>query len=136
MIPAMSRAHESLTNRLIERASTEAGLGSGEVWGLGQHAGLGLETVEGWTGPPPPTVRESAIAGGRVRGADSLLEARDEGELGGYRREVIVGSDDRVRISETSKFPWRMICSLVIHSASEDRYIGTGWLVGPRTIIT
>ena len=50
--------------------------------------------------------------------------------------EVIIGTDDRVRISPTSSFPWRSICALRITAQDNTRWIGTGWLVAPRTIIT
>jgi glutamyl endopeptidase len=124
-------AHDPVSNRLVERALAESFPGHGGVWELGEHAALGLETVEGWIGPRKPAAREAARADGRVRGIDSLLRPLD-----GYRPEVVVGGDDRVRIRETGQFPWRAICALRIHSASGDQYVGTGWLAGPRTVIT
>ncbi|MBX2891304.1 MAG: serine protease [Saprospiraceae bacterium] len=50
--------------------------------------------------------------------------------------EVIIGTDDRVRINPTTSFPWRAICALRITAANGNRYIGTGWLISPRTVIT
>jgi glutamyl endopeptidase len=50
--------------------------------------------------------------------------------------EVIIGTDDRVRISPTTSFPWRAICALRITARDGSRWIGTGWLVAPRTVIT
>lgn len=50
--------------------------------------------------------------------------------------EVIIGTDDRVRISPTTSFPWRAICALRITAADNTRWIGTGFLVSPRTVIT
>jgi glutamyl endopeptidase len=50
--------------------------------------------------------------------------------------EVIIGSDDRVRIRNTRATPWRWVCSLRVTAANGTRWIGTGWLVGPRTVIT
>jgi glutamyl endopeptidase len=126
----MSSAHEPVTNRLIERACVEPLAGMGAVWAVGERASLGLETVEGWAGPTRPR-HESATVGGRPRGVDALLEPRE-----GYRPEVVIGSDDRVRISETLHFPWRAICALRVYSKAGDEYVGTGWLVGPRTVIT
>jgi V8-like Glu-specific endopeptidase len=40
-----------------------------------------------------------------------------------------------VRILDTELAPWRRICALAISSPGGD-FIGTGWFVGPRTIIT
>jgi glutamyl endopeptidase len=50
--------------------------------------------------------------------------------------EVIIGKDDRVRINPTNSYPWRAICSLKIKTKTGKNYIGTGWFVGPRTVIT
>lgn len=51
--------------------------------------------------------------------------------------EVVIGADDRVRINPTTSYPWRCICSLlIIPQVGSQNYMGTGWLVSPRTVIT
>jgi V8-like Glu-specific endopeptidase len=50
--------------------------------------------------------------------------------------EVVIGDDDRREISATSQYPWRCICSLLITAADGSNWIGTGWLVGPRVLLT
>jgi V8-like Glu-specific endopeptidase len=50
--------------------------------------------------------------------------------------EVIIGTDERTRISPTTAFPWRAICALKITAQNGTRWIGTGWMVSPRTVIT
>jgi V8-like Glu-specific endopeptidase len=50
--------------------------------------------------------------------------------------EVVIGADDRARIMNTTAIPWRRVCHLSITSANGSRFLGTGFLVGPRTIIT
>ncbi len=50
--------------------------------------------------------------------------------------EVVIGADDRIRINNTSAYPWRMHCSLRIVASTGKVYIGTGWFIGPRTIMT
>ena len=50
--------------------------------------------------------------------------------------EVIIGTDNRVRINPTTSYPWRAICALKITAQNGSRWIGTGWLVSPRTVIT
>lgn len=50
--------------------------------------------------------------------------------------EVIIGTDDRVRVGNTTVYPWRAICGLKITAANGQRFIGTGWLIAPRTVIT
>jgi V8-like Glu-specific endopeptidase len=51
-------------------------------------------------------------------------------------QEVIIGSDDRIRVTATGLYPWRAICALRITAANGATYIGTGWFVSPRTVIT
>jgi V8-like Glu-specific endopeptidase len=51
-------------------------------------------------------------------------------------QEVIIGADNRVRVFATTSYPWRAICSLKITAKDNSNWIGTGWLVGPRTVIT
>jgi V8-like Glu-specific endopeptidase len=55
-----------------------------------------------------------------------------------FNPEVVFGDDDRKRITNTRDFPWRCICWLRIAVPPDGRlhYLGTGWLVGPRTVIT
>lgn len=54
----------------------------------------------------------------------------------GVRR--VIGRDDRVRILRESvrQAPYRWICYLSIVTANGARVRGTGWLVGPRTVLT
>ncbi len=51
-------------------------------------------------------------------------------------KEVIIGADNRVRIFNTTIYPWRAICSLIITANDNSKFYGTGWLVAPRTVIT
>jgi len=50
--------------------------------------------------------------------------------------DSVDGAEDRHRILETDLTPWRMICALRTRSPSGSMACGTGWLAGPRTIIT
>lgn len=50
--------------------------------------------------------------------------------------EVVIGPDNRIRVQNTAVYPWRAICALRIQAANGARFIGTGWLVSPRTVIT
>ena len=49
--------------------------------------------------------------------------------------ETVIGQDERTRIVETDLLPWRMICALRLIGTTGSA-IGTGWLAGPRTIVT
>jgi glutamyl endopeptidase len=50
--------------------------------------------------------------------------------------EVILGTDDRVRVTNNELYPWRCISSLLITANTGAQYIGTGWLVSPRMLLT
>lgn len=52
------------------------------------------------------------------------------------RTEVIIGADNRIRINPTTSYPWRAICALKITAKNGKRFIGTGWLISPRTVVT
>jgi glutamyl endopeptidase len=57
------------------------------------------------------------------------------GELGGSL-ESIIGTDDRVQVTATANYPWRVHASLLITAADGSRWIGTGWFLGPHTLGT
>lgn len=71
-------------------------------------------------------------------GSESAMEATDEAVVNEAVAvlEVILGTDDRVRIEATSNMPWRRICALRITFPSGARYRGTGFLIGPRALAT
>lgn len=48
---------------------------------------------------------------------------------------IIGPSDDRVIVANTSQVPWRLIAALEIHSDAGTAR-GTGWLAGPRSVVT
>ena len=50
--------------------------------------------------------------------------------------EVVHGPDNRVKITTTSTYPWRVHASLLITAADNSQWIGTGWFIGPRTLVT
>ncbi|HMQ32657.1 MAG TPA: hypothetical protein PKD53_18140 [Chloroflexaceae bacterium] len=44
--------------------------------------------------------------------------------------------DGRAQIAATEAYPWRCICALTITAADGSRWLGTGWLAGPRCVVT
>lgn len=50
--------------------------------------------------------------------------------------ETVHGPDDRVRIATTSTYPWSAHASLLITAADGSLWIGTGWFIGPHTLMT
>ena len=51
-------------------------------------------------------------------------------------QEVVIGVDNRIRVLNTTVYPWSAICALKITAQDNSRWIGTGWLISPRTVIT
>jgi V8-like Glu-specific endopeptidase len=50
--------------------------------------------------------------------------------------EIVHGADDRVRVGNTTAYPFRTICHLEITAANGRNYIGTGAFIGPRVVLT
>ena len=50
--------------------------------------------------------------------------------------ETVIGIDERIRILDTDLDPWRMICALRMRGGNGAGAIGTGWLIGPKTVLT
>lgn len=52
------------------------------------------------------------------------------------RAETVHGPDNRIQITNTSSYPWRVHASLLITAKDNSRWIGTGWFIGPHTLMT
>ncbi len=50
--------------------------------------------------------------------------------------EIVLGADERTRVVQTRKEPWKKICALRIETADGRVGRGTGFLVGRRTVLT
>ena len=66
----------------------------------------------------------------------AIERAAARAKLEYQKLEVIIGTDDRVRVTNNELYPWRCICSLLITANTGAQYIGTGWLVSPRLLLT
>lgn len=94
----------------------------------------------------PANGRESVEGYSRTEGTLAELwtaptaELPDVGEASfgppGPVEETVHGPDDRVQIPSTDIYPWRAHASLLITAADNSRWIGTGWFIGPHTLIT
>jgi V8-like Glu-specific endopeptidase len=51
-------------------------------------------------------------------------------------RRAVIGPDDRLLVRDTRDYPYRCICSLHATAADGSHWTGTGWLCGPRTLLT
>jgi len=52
------------------------------------------------------------------------------------RPEAVIGPDNRIQITNTADYPWRVHASLLITARDGSRWIGTGWFIGPHTLAT
>lgn len=50
--------------------------------------------------------------------------------------EIVHGKDDRIRLYNTTKYPWRTICKLEITAADGTNWRCSGAFIGPRTVLT
>jgi len=100
--------------------------------------------LEGPTGfVPSEDIPEGAELAGKVGTAvggvhqpvgemETILE-----EAGTLDPLAIIGPDNRTRITSTTTYPWRAVVYLEMKFPdSSSTYIGTGFFIGPRTVIT
>lgn len=110
-------------------------------------------------GPDPKSVKPVAngsegVAGFKLMAAESAAEAAELVDakapdtstlmdigvasfgLPAATIETVHGADNRVKITATNVYPWRATASLLITAADNSQWIGTGWFISPRTLIT
>jgi V8-like Glu-specific endopeptidase len=72
--------------------------------------------------------------------APSTTRLKDIGEASfgppPAKAETVHGTDNRVKITTNSIYPWRAHASLLITAADGSQWIGTGWFIGPHTLMT
>jgi glutamyl endopeptidase len=92
----------------------------------------GTEAIKGYKRTQAP------IAELFVAPTDSGLRDIGEASFGAPTPlpEIVHGPDDRVKITNTSAYPWRAHASLLITAADNSLWIGTGWFIGPHTLMT
>lgn len=88
--------------------------------------------VENVTGFDESTL-ESAIGEESMPIEDEEFEDLEAEEFG---QESVCGRDDRVRITGTTRLPWRWNCQILMTFKNGRRSRCTGWLIGPRTVMT
>lgn len=100
----------------------------------------GAEGVPGFKGK---LGKESASALAEAYKAPKTSKLRDIGEASfgpppkpGAQIETVHGPDNRVKITNTNVYPWRVHASLLITAADGSQWIGTGWFIGPHTLMT
>lgn len=142
--PTPTGLHTPVSNEGEEAAGGQASEPQGPSEGVNPETtpsrDNGIENVPGFNPPRLRATRggEAAMAGLMV--APDVSELRDIGEasFGAPRRiaETVHGPDERVQITNTSAYPWRVHASLLITARDNSMWIGTGWFIGPHTLIT
>ena len=74
-------------------------------------------------------IPEAGAVGGLAAGAPASRS-------GLLRPTVVIGDDDRVPVADPTAFPWQAICFLAITAADGSPLRATGWLAGPRLVVT
>lgn len=95
-----------------------------------------FESTEVVAAAPPQTPgHEGADTGELSRSREHLVAVGKSDEpIPAF--ESVIGVDERVRILDTDLQPWRMICALRMRGPTGAGAIGTGWFIGPRTVLT
>jgi V8-like Glu-specific endopeptidase len=65
-----------------------------------------------------------------------LAALTEDGAGGGLVPQSVMVNDDRSRVLATENPPWCWVCSLLITTGDGRLCLGSGWVVGPRTVIT
>ncbi|CAM3717913.1 trypsin-like serine peptidase [Smaragdicoccus niigatensis] len=91
----------------------------------------GIENVPGYSLPQAQVLTETAAV--ELHSLPDIAWA-SFGEP--IDAEAVIGTDDRVQITNTSVYPWRAHASLLITAADGSQWIGTGWFLGPHTLGT
>jgi V8-like Glu-specific endopeptidase len=95
-----------------------------------------LEGAEAAPPEPQPTTGNPGTATAEI--SRSLKHLVVKGKSGPILPpfETVIDVDERVRILDTDLAPWRMICALRMRGSNGAGAIGTGWFIGPRTMLT
>lgn len=100
----------------------------------------GIENATGFTLPEASPGAEASAA---ELSGDLDLPDIAEASFGTAARatsrdvlETVHGPDDRVQINGTDVYPWRAHASLLITARDGSMWIGTGWFIGPHTLMT
>src|SRR4051794_32805572 len=94
---------------------------SGEVEAEAEASGLLESAPEALWTPPEAQLADIGVA--------SFGEPADI-------LETVHGPDDRIEIVNTAAYPWRVHASLVITARDNSTWVGTGWFIGPHTLVT
>src|SRR5829696_3470279 len=123
--------HTPLTNLAIEESLVQERLVSPSAPGAGaadDPTAAGTEAVAGPVRPESAT--EMVAPDVHLPDAGAASFPQD------FQLETVHGFDDRVQVQATDRYPWSATASLLITARDGSQWIGTGWFVSPRTLVT
>ncbi|WP_331081987.1 hypothetical protein [Actinophytocola sp.] len=125
----MSNTVETEAAVLVRQENAEQGTSPGAA----EPLSTGLEFVEGYQ-----PMLESVAAVELTAEPELVFPDAAHASFGlpTVVAETVQGPDDRVQITTTGVYPWRAHASLEITAADGSRWIGTGWFIGPHTLMT
>lgn len=92
---------------------------------------------------PARSLLESVPADAPVPDTSSLSDigaasfgAPEPSVMGFALESVVGGSDERVPVPDTRLYPFRAIANLLITARDGSEWVGTGWFISPRTLVT
>lgn len=100
---------------------------------IATHGGGRLESVAGFSSSLALT---EGFPAAEISNYNELLDLVSADVYEYSQPETVCGRDDRVRISPATSIPWRMICQLIVTLPNGTKVKGTGWFIGPRTVMT
>lgn len=138
------QVHQTVTTGPHEPVSNQPDIASevdGELTEPSSVGADGEQPAAGTEVEDVPGYRPLALAGGLgVAFSLPVTQLPDIGEASfgkpPAREETVHGPDDRTQVSNTNVYPWRAIASLLITAADNSMWIGTGWFIGPHTLLT
>jgi glutamyl endopeptidase len=133
---ASTGLHTSITNiTATESSVVKTQIAEGSIGELGELAiidGTVFETI-------PRTIQELGFEGELSFAVPDISGLADIGvaSFGSPpMKETIIGTDERIQVTETGIFPWCAMASLLITAADNSQWVGTAWFIDKRTLIT
>lgn len=130
-LAATADMHAPVTNIMLEDSPVRERLLSLPVLGQAEQVEPAAGGTEALTGPVRP---ESAI---EVTAPNVVLPDIGAASFtSDVQLETVHGPDNRVQVADTHRYPWSATSSLLITARDGSQWIGTGWFIGPRTLVT
>jgi len=123
--------HAPISNVAVEAAHAPKRMISPPEVGVAEGVVKPREAVEALR---PEVAAEAAVASEAP--AATLIDIGAASFREGITLETVHGQDNRIQVKETNKYPYRINASLLITARDGSQWMGTGWFISDRTLIT